>query len=60
MLKSDYEQNKLEAAQLARLAAEVHDDIEKNDRYVVSVKTLKKLDDIARLTRNIRGRLNRY
>ena len=60
MLKADYERNVSDAAELARLAAEVREDIEKNDRYIVSVKTLKKLDDMAKLTRNIRGRLNRY
>jgi|SRR5580658_259662 hypothetical protein len=60
ILKADQERNLADAAELARLAAEVKDDIEKNDRYVVSVKTLKKLDDIAKLTRNIHGRLNRY
>jgi hypothetical protein len=60
MLKADYARNLADANELARLAAEVKEDIEKNDRYAVSVKTLKKLDDIAKLTRNIHGRLNRY
>jgi hypothetical protein len=60
ILKADQERNLADSAELARLAAEVKEDIEKNDRYVVSVKTLKKLDDIAKLTRNIHGRLNRY
>jgi hypothetical protein len=60
ILKADQQRNLADAAELARLAAEVKEDIEKNDRYVVSVKTLKKLDDIAKLTRNIHGRLNRY
>ena len=60
MLKADYTKNVADAAELARLAGEVKDEIEKGDRYAVSVKTLKKLDDVARLTRNIRGRLNRY
>jgi hypothetical protein len=60
MLKADYSRNMADAAELARLAAEVKDDIEKSDRYAVSVKTLKKLDEIAKLTRGIHGRLNRY
>jgi hypothetical protein len=60
ILKADHERNLADAAELARLAAEVKEDIDKNDRYVVSVKTLKKLDDIAKLTRSIHGRLNRY
>ncbi|HXP87471.1 MAG TPA: hypothetical protein VN841_22250 [Bryobacteraceae bacterium] len=60
MLKADYTRNLADATELSRLAAEVKGDIEKNDRYAVSVKTLKKLDEITKLTRNIHGRLNRY
>jgi hypothetical protein len=60
ILKADYARNLADANELARLTAEVREDIEKNDRYAVSVKTLKKLDDIAKLARSIHGRLNRY
>ena len=60
MLKADYQKNLADVAELARLSAEVKNDIERNDRYVVSVKTLKKLDDIDKLAHTIRGRLNRY
>ena len=35
-------------------------DLEKNDRYIVSLKTLKKTEDIEKLAKNIRGRLKRY
>jgi hypothetical protein len=60
ILRADYSRNLADARDLARLAAEVRDEIAKNDRYAVSVKTLKKLDDIAKLSRSIHGRLNRY
>lgn len=60
MLKADYTRNLADSAEMARLAAEVKEDVEKGDRYAVSVKTLKKLDDVAKLARNIHGRLNRY
>lgn len=60
ILKADYARNMADSAELVRLAEEVKEDIEKGDRYAVSVKTLKKLDDVAKLARNIRGRLNRY
>ena len=59
ILRNDHEHNLTDAAELVRLASEVQEDTEKNDRYVVSVKTLKKLDDIGKLSRNIHGRLNR-
>ena len=58
--KADYKRNVEDAGSLARLAAEVHDDLEKSESGVVSVKMLKKLDDIEKLTRTIRSRLKRY
>jgi hypothetical protein len=45
---------------LLRLSEEVKADLEKGDRYVVSVKTLKKTEEIEKLARSIRGRLKRY
>jgi hypothetical protein len=60
LLKADYARNVADADELARLTAEVKDDLARSDRYAVSVKTLKKLDEIAKLARSIHGRLNRY
>jgi hypothetical protein len=60
ILKADHKKNIEEAAELLRLAEEVKADLEMNDRYVVSVKTLKKTGDIEKLARSIRGRLTRY
>jgi hypothetical protein len=34
--------------------------MEKNDRHVLSVGTLKKLDDIEKLSKRIRGRMKRF
>ena len=45
---------------LAKLAEEVKEDLEKDDKYIVSVKTIKKTEDIEKLARNIRSRLKRY
>lgn len=60
ILKLDHKKNLADAAAMAKLAEEVSEDLEKDDRYVVSVKTLKKLDDIEKLTKSIRGRLKKY
>jgi len=38
---------------------EIKDDFERGDRNLVSLKTLKKLDDIEKLTKDIRKRLRR-
>jgi hypothetical protein len=60
MLKLDHKKNLEDAATMAKLAEEVSEDLEKGDRFVMSLKTLKKLDEIERLTKAIRGRLKKY
>jgi len=60
IIRVDYERNLKDAGDLARLAEEIKDDLEKGDRYLVSTKTLKKLDDVEKLSKDIRQRLRRY
>jgi hypothetical protein len=57
ILKAEREQNLKDAAQLADLAEQLKQDLEKNDRYVFSISTLKKTDDIEKLVKKIRSRL---
>ena len=59
ILKADHEQNLKDAAQLADLAEQLKQDLEKNDRYVLSISTLKKTDEIEKLVKKIRSRLRR-
>jgi hypothetical protein len=59
-LKLDHKKNLEDAAAMAKLAEEVSEDLEKDDRYVMSLKTLKKLDEIERLAKTVRGRLKKY
>jgi hypothetical protein len=60
ILKSDYEQNVKDAQELITIARSFEEDLEKDDRYVLSLSSLKKLDDMEKLTKRIRGRLKRY
>jgi hypothetical protein len=60
ILKMEHKKNLEDAAAMAKLAEEVSEDLEKNDRYVMSLKTLKKLDDIEKLAKTIRGRIKKY
>ena len=60
ILKQDHKKNIEDAATISKLADEIGEDLEKNDRYVMSVKTLRKLDEIERLTKAIRGRIKKY
>jgi hypothetical protein len=57
ILKAEHRQNLKDAADLAELADQLKVDLEKNDRYVVSMATIKKTDDIEKLAKRIRSRL---
>lgn len=60
ILKADHEKSLQDAAELMKLSEELKIDLEKNDRHVLSVATLKKLDEIEKIAKRIRGRLKRY
>jgi hypothetical protein len=60
IVKDDYKKNLEDAAQMAKLAEDLKQDLENGDKYIVSVKAIKKAEDIERLARNIRNRLRRY
>lgn len=57
ILKSDYQQNLKDARDLMNLSKSFEYDLEKSDRFVLSLDLLKKLDDMEKLTRRIRGRM---
>jgi hypothetical protein len=57
ILKVEYEQNVKDAAQLTDLAQQLQQDLEKNERFVFSIATLKKTEDIEKLARKIRSRM---
>ena len=60
IVKADYKKNLEEASEMAKLAEEVKADLEKDDKYIVSLKTLKKTEDIEKLAKSIRARMKRY
>jgi hypothetical protein len=60
ILKADHQQSLRDAGELLKLSEALKIDLEKNDRHVLSVGTLKKLDEIEKLAKKIRGRLKRY
>ena len=57
ILKAEHEQNIKDAAQLAELVQQLQVDLEKEDRFVLSMSTLKRTEDIEKLARKIRTRL---
>ena len=60
ILKADHEKSLEDAGKLMQLTEELKIELEKNDRHVLAISTLKKLDDIEKLTKRIRSRLRRY
>ena len=59
ILKAEYEQNLRDAHELADMAKVFELDLEKSDRFVLSLPLLKKLDEMEKLTKRIRGRMRR-
>lgn len=59
ILRVEYEQNLKDAHELTQLAQSFEQELDKSDRYVLSLPLLKKLDDMEKLTRHIRSRMKR-
>jgi len=57
IVRAEDKQNLKDAQEMARLSAEIKADMEKGDGHVLSLKTLKQLDDLEKLAKNIRARL---
>ncbi len=60
LLKADYEQSLRDAERLAKLSEEFRAELERQGRHVLSVSTLRKIEEIERLARRIRSRLRRF
>ena len=57
ILKAERDQNIKDAAQLVDLSRQLQEELEKNDRFVFSINTLKKTDEIEKLAKKIRSRM---
>jgi hypothetical protein len=57
--RAEYEQSLKDAAELADLAQQLKADLEKDTRFVVSLTTIRKTDEIEKLARRIRTRMRR-
>ena len=60
ILKADHEKDLKDAAALIELAEQLKQELEKNDRHVLSVSSLRKTEEIEKLAKRIRQRLRRY
>ena len=59
ILKAEYEQNLKDARDLTEMARTFELDLEKSDRFVLSLALLKRLDEMEKLTKRIRGRMKK-
>jgi len=57
ILKLDYDENLKDARNLMDLAKSFELELEKSDRFVLSLGLLKKLDDMDKITKRIRNRM---
>jgi len=57
ILKAEHQENLKDAARLVELTQDLKESLEKDDRYVLSLSTLKKTDEIEKLVKKIRSRL---
>jgi hypothetical protein len=57
ILKAEREDNIRDAAKLIDMASSLKADLEKSDRFLLSLDTVKKTDDIEKLVKKIRDRL---
>jgi hypothetical protein len=57
ILKAEHQENLKDAAKLVDLAQDLRESLERDDRYVLSLSTLKKTDEIEKLVKKIRSRL---
>jgi hypothetical protein len=60
ILKADYQKSLEDARMLSKLADQLKVDLEKNDYNVLSLATLKKVDEIDKLAKHIHDRLKRF
>ena len=60
ILKADHERSLKDVAELIKLSEELQIELEKNNRHVLSVASLKKLDEIEKIAKRIKSRLKRF
>jgi hypothetical protein len=60
ILKAERLQNIKDASEIAEMAKDLQQELEKNESYVLSMTSIKKTDEIEKLAKRIRGRLRHF
>ncbi len=57
ILKQEHEKSLRDASELLKLSEELKAELERNNRHVVSLSSLRKCEEIEKLAKRIKGRL---
>jgi hypothetical protein len=57
--QADHDRNLKDARDLAQLTAEIQEDIENGDKFVLSVKTLQKLEEAEKRVKDLKKRMRK-
>lgn len=60
ILRANYDENLKDLDKIRKLNEGVEADLRKNDRHVLSLKALKDLEEIEKISRRVRGRMRGY
>ena len=60
ILRHEHQKSLEDSGELLKLAEDLKMELEKNDRHVLSVSSLKKTEQIEKLAKRIRSRLKRF
>lgn len=59
ILKADFERSKKDIAEILRLAKELQEEVEKNEEFVIDLRSVRKAERLERLSRNVKNRMKR-
>jgi hypothetical protein len=59
IVEAEHEANIKDARALAILTADIRDSIETGDKFVLSLQTLRKVEDAEKLLKHLRGRMRK-
>jgi len=59
VLKQDFERSKKDLTEILQLAKELQEEVEKNEEFVVDLRSIRKAERLERLARNVKSRMKR-
>lgn len=59
IVKADHEKSQEDVREILELAAELKHDLEKNDEFVVDIRSLRRAERIEKLAKDIKNRMKR-